>query len=215
MRLAAHAVLAFAALLPIACSAADKPAEFIEGTHYRAVRDPAPADSGKKVTVEEFFWYGCGHCYAFEPALEQWLAKKPADVDFSRVPNSLGRPVGILHGKVYYAADSLKLLDKTHRPFFDAIHQQQRPLDTEASIQAFFGQYILPDVFTGTLTGFAVDSRMRRAEELSKRYGIASTPTLVVGGRYMVNPSMAGGFPQMLKITDFLIDKLRKERKKK
>lgn len=217
-RLLVRALLAVTAVLPIACSAAES-AKYVEGTHYKLVRDPAPAAgaAAKRITVEEFFWYGCGHCYAFEPVVEQWIAKKPADVDFIRVPNSLGRPVGIAHSKVLYTAEALNVFDKIHKPFFDAIHQQHRNLDSEAAIQAFFTQQtgIMPDVFASTYGGFAVDSRVRRAEELSKRYGVASTPTLVIGGRYMVNASTAGGFTEMLKITDFLIDKTRKQQAKK
>ena len=216
MRLLVRALIALATVLPIACSAADG-GKYVEGTHYKLARDPAPAGSSKRIAVEEFFWYGCGHCYAFEPAIEAWKAKKPADVDFVRVPNSLGRPVGIAHSKVLYTAESLNVMDKVHKAFFAAIHQQRRNLDSEAAIQAFFTEQtgIMPDVFNSTYSGFAVDSRVRRAEELSKRYGVASTPTLVIDGRYLVNASMAGGFEQMLKITDFLIEKTRKLRTKK
>ena len=216
MRIFARALLAFSALLPIACSAAES-GKYVEGTHYKLVREPAPAGNSQRITVEEFFWYGCGHCFAFEPSIEAWAAKKPADVDFIRVPNSLGRPVGIAHSKVLYTAEALNLMDKIHRPFFTAIHQQQRNLDSEAAIQAFFTEKtgIMPDVFNSTYSGFAVDSRVRRAEELAKRYGVSSTPSLVVGGRYIIIASTAGGFSEMLKITDFLIEKTRKLRPKK
>src|SRR4051812_5267045 len=40
---------------------------------------PRPAAAaGGKVEVNEVFWYGCGHCYALDPALESWKASKPA-----------------------------------------------------------------------------------------------------------------------------------------
>lgn len=216
MRFIARALLALTALLPIACTAAsDEP--YKEGTHYKLVREvSAPADS-KRIRVEEFFWYGCGHCYAFEPEVEKWAARKAADVDFVQIPNSLGRPVGLTHSKVFYTAEALNLMDKIHRPFFDAIHQEHQNLDTEAEVQAFFNQKtgLLPDVFNSTFNGFAVDSRVRRAEALARQYGVASTPSLVVDGRYIVNASMTGGFPEMIKVLDFLVDKARKERKKK
>ena len=78
MRLFARALIAVVAILPIACSAATPAPAYTEGTNYKIVREPAPS-GGKRIAVEEFFWYGCGHCYAFEPTLEKWLAKKPAD----------------------------------------------------------------------------------------------------------------------------------------
>lgn len=216
MRLLATALIAATTLLPIACTAADE-TPYTEGTDYKQVREPATAPGSKRITVEEFFWYGCGHCYAFEPTLEAWAAKAPADVDFIRVPNSLGRPVGIIHSRVYYTAEALNLVDKIHRPFFDGIHQQQLNLDSEAAIQAFFTDKVgvMPDVFNSTFNGFAVDSRVRRAEALARQYGIASTPTLVVNGRYQINASMTHGFDGMLKVADYLINKIRNERKKK
>ncbi len=217
MRPIVRALLAAAALLPLACSAADAPAAYTEGKEYKLVRNPTPHPGGKHVVVEEFFWYGCPHCYAFEPVLGKWVDDKPSDVDFVRVPNSLGRPVGNLHSKTYYTAEELKLLPKLHLPVFQAIHDEHRELATEADIQAFFSEKtgIMPEVFSSTFNGKAVDAKVRRSEELAVQYGVASTPTLVVDGRYMLNASMAGGFPQLLKVLDFVVDKARAERKKK
>lgn len=217
MRLIARVLLAAAALLPIACSAADTTPAYTEGKEYKLARETVAVPDKKRIQVEEFFWYGCGHCYAFEPTLEAWAAKKPADVDLVRVPNSLGRPVGLLHSRTFYAAESLNVLGKSHRAFFDAIHQQNMNLADDASIAAFFNRTtgVMPDVFISTLNGFAVDSRVRRAEGLARTYGIASTPTLVVDGRYIISATVQGGFTEMLKITDFLVAKIREERKKK
>lgn len=215
MRLRLRAAL-FAALslLTFACSAQSGVASFKEGEHYRPVREAqAPADPAR-ITVEEFFWYGCGHCYNFAPKLEPWKAKLPADVDFQRVPNSLGRPVGMLHSKAYYTAEQLKILNPMHMKLFEAMHVRNQPLANEAQILAVFeGQTpIAPSVIENTFRGFAVDARVRRAEALSRSYGVSSTPTLVVGGKYYTNPTLAGGFDAMLEIADHLIAKVRAER---
>lgn len=211
------ALIALTALMPLACTAADDSPAYIEGKHYKKVRESASAPGNKRIIVEEFFWYGCGHCYAFEPFVEKWLAKKPDDVEFNRMPNSLGRPIGMIHSQTYYTAEALNLLDKVHRPFFDANQPGGPRLDSAAAIQAFFTEKtgVMPDVFTSTFNGFAVDSRVRRAEALAKQYAVASTPTVVVDGRYQINASTAGGFPEMVNIMDFLINKVRKERSKK
>jgi protein dithiol oxidoreductase (disulfide-forming) len=206
--------LTLSLLASAACSAEPAAAEFKEGTHYKKVREAqAPADP-RRVTVEEFFWYGCGFCYRFEPALEGWAARRPADVDFIQVPNSLGRPEGILHSKAYYAAEALGVLGKMHPQIFAAMHERRFPLNTESQIATLFETQssVLPDVFAATFNGFAVDSRVRRAEALSRSYGISSTPTIVVGGTYYTNPGLAGDFQQMLRLTDHLIAKVRKER---
>lgn len=215
MKIITRALLAIFALLPIACTAASDET-YKEGTHYKLVREiTAPLDP-KRIEVNEFFWYGCPHCFHLEPELEKWLKLKPADVDFSRVPNSLGRPIGLLHSKSFYTADTLNVLDKIHLPLFSAIHNERQQMASDAEVAAFFNAKtgILPDVVIGTLNGFAVDSRVRRAEALAKQFGIASTPTIVVDGRWQTDVTKAGGNTQVLKVVDFLIAKARKERKK-
>lgn len=216
MRFLAHACLALTALLPIACSAAET-ASYTEGKQYNKVREASRPADPKRIVVEEFFWYGCGHCFAFEGPIEKWAAQKAADVDFVRVPNSLGRPVGMIHTRAFYTAESLNILDKVHRPLFEAIHNQHRNLDTQESLQAFFAEKtgVLPDIFNNTFGGFAVDSRARSAEARAKQYAVASTPSIVVDGRYVINATSAGSFTEMLKVTDFLVNKVRSERKKK
>lgn len=221
MRLLARALLSVVSLLPLACSAADAPAaaapEIKEDVQYKRVpAEQKPADP-RRIEVDEFFWYGCPHCYHLDPEIYKWLPTKPADVDFVRVPNSLGRPEGMLHSKAFYTAQVLNLGEKIHRPLFDAIHKSHTPMVTEADIQAFFTAQsgVLPDVFTGTFRGFAVDSQVRRAEDLAKTYAISSVPTIVVGGKYYTNGTLAGDFPKVMQTVDFLINKIRQERKAK
>lgn len=215
MRLITCLILSAAALLPLACSATDAPSAYKEGIEYARVRQAQAPANPKRIEVAEFFWYGCPHCYDFDPYITDWAAHKPADVDFVRVPNSLGRPSGILDDKAFYTAEVLNFGDKLHKPFFDAIHKYNQPMNTEAQIQAFFTAQtgIMPGIFNSTFEGFAVDTRVRRAEELAQSYGIASVPAIVVGGEYTTNGGMAGGFPQVLKVVDFLVTKVRQERK--
>ncbi|SFF24592.1 thiol:disulfide interchange protein DsbA [Fontimonas thermophila] len=201
-------------LLAFACSAGDSQGTFTEGKDYKRVREvQAPADP-KRIEVNEFFWYGCPHCYAFDPAIEAWAKTRPGDVDFVRVPTTLGRPEGRLHAKAFYTAEILNALDAMHPALFDTLHKQHQPLNGEAQIQALFNRTtgVLPDVFSATFNGFAVDARVRKAEQLAMSYGITSVPTLVVGGTYVTSPAMAHGFTEATRVLDFLIDKVRKER---
>ena len=200
------------ALTALACSAQD--AQYTEGKQYKKVREiQQPADK-KRILVEEFFWYGCPHCYALDPEIHKWSTTKPADVDFVRVPNPLGRAVGALHAKAYYTAESLNALDKMHPALFDAIHKGGQQLDNEAQIAAVFNRTLglMPDLFSNTFKGFAVDARFRKSEQLSKDYGITSVPVVVVGGKYMTSAAMAGSYDTMLKVVDSLVVKVRKER---
>lgn len=189
---------------------------FKEGEQYKIVREVQKPIDPKRITVEEAFWYGCQHCFHFDPVIEAWKKSKPADVDFSRLPSSLGHPQGVIHQKAFYTAQSLNVGDKIHKPLFDGIHEQQQPLFTQDAIRLLFIREagVAPDVFDGTFSGFAVDSQVRRADALLRAYGVASVPALVVGGKYTTNASMAGGFDGMIKVCNFLIDKVRQERRK-
>ena len=190
---------------------------YTEGTQFAKVRAvQAPVDA-KRITVEEFFWYGCPHCYHLDSYVEAWRGTKPGDVDFARVPNSLGRDEGIIHDKVFYTAEVLGLSDKIHKPLFTAIHEQHQQLFTQTSLQTFFTAMtgVLPDVFNNTFNGFAVGTKVTRAENLAKAYGVASVPTIVVGGKYYTNVAMAGGPDQTFNVVNFLVAKVRAERKGK
>jgi thiol:disulfide interchange protein DsbA len=206
----------FAAALSLsafACSAADS-AKFEEGKQYKQVRETAAPIDAKRIEVAEFFWYGCPHCYAFEPTLHDWEKTKPADVDLVRYPNSLGHPVGLLHSRAFYTEQALNVFAKMHQPLFDAIHNDPGELGSEAKLAALFQSKagISPDVFSGTFNSFVVDAQVNKAELQARAYGVTSTPTIVVGGKYMTGPAMAGGLDDTIKVINFLIDKVRKER---
>ena len=212
MRNFIRGVCAALAFVAFAASAAD-PA-FENGKQYKPVREAVKPDDVKRILVQEFFWYGCPHCYHLEPALEAWAAHKPADVDFVRVPNSLGRPQGMVHSKTFYTIDALNLQDKMHRAVFDGIHRDHLPLDTQDAMRDFFVKTagIKPDVFDATFSGFAVDSQVRRAENLTQQFAISAVPTVVVGGEYYTNAGMTGDFDKLIQCISFLVDKVRNER---
>lgn len=208
--LARGGLAAMFGLFAVACSAADPSPAYQLGKEYRQVREiQAPADP-KRITVEEFFWYGCPHCFHLEPEVAAWLPKKAGDVDFSRVPNTLGRPEGEVHARAFYIAQNLGIADKVHKPLFDAIHVQHYPMSSLESIRALFVEVagIKPADFDGIANSFVVDSGLRRADVSARTYGITSVPQLVIGGKYIV-----GAQPDTMKVVDFVIDKIRKERK--
>ncbi len=210
------ALVASLALLTFACSANEPAQQFEEGKHYKRVKTAATPADPKRITVEEFFWYGCEHCYNFESFIKAWVAKKPADVDFVAVPASLGRPQGKVHQQAFYTAEVLNVTDKIHTPLFQAIHGQRRNLSTQDALRDFFSQQsgVLPEVFDSTFSGFAVNSRVGKAEQLARDYLISSVPTVVVGGAYQTNSTLAGEFSKVIEVVDFLVDKVRKERQR-
>lgn len=201
---------------------------YAEGRHYARVPGPSLPDpklDPKKITVEEFFWYGCPHCYRLEPLLKDWRKKLPADAVFVRVPNSLGRPDGELHERAFYTAELLGIEERIHQPIMDALVRDHMPLVTPDAIRDFFvnGQKVSAKDYDGAVNSFMVDSAMRRADELSVNYRITGVPTIVVGGRYTTEIGAPGImdarlseaelYAKMLKVVDFLVAKVRDENK--
>jgi len=202
------------ALTPLACSA-QATGNYTEGKEFKKVNEVVPPADAKRVTVEEFFWYGCPHCFHLDPIIEAWKAKKGPDVDFQRVPNTLGSPTGELHMRAFYIAEALKVSDKIHKPLFDAIHVMRQPMSTTDSIKGLFQREagVSPADYDKNTSSFLVDSRMRRAQQLAKSYVITSVPTIVVGGKYATSAVQAGSPEKALQVVDFLIEKIKKERK--
>lgn len=215
MQILARALMALTALLPLACTAADAP-KYEFNTHYKAVRQPQPTADPSKIEVMEVFSYGCPHCMQFEPYLEKWLAKKPADVAFVRLPHTLGAPAGIIRNKAMYTAQMLGVLEPFHRALFGAIHGQSKLMSTVEEVRGLFVQStgLKAEDFDGAYGGFAVDSKFRIGENTIREMGIASVPTVVVEGKYYASPRTGGGFPEVLAITDFLVEQARRERGK-
>ena len=200
-----------ALLLPFAASAAT-PAAPVEGTDYEVIANGAPYEPvAGRIEVVEVFGYTCPHCAHFEPMLEAWKAKQPADVNLVRVAAPFGgwwQPFA----KAYYAAESLGLVEKTHAAMFNAIHathtlpgEGQPP--NEAAIGQFYAKYGAdPKQFVDAMHSFATDAKLNRGKQFMLASGVQQTPTLVINGKYRV---IGKSFDDMLRITDALIARER------
>lgn len=210
----ARLLVVLAALSPLACTAAD-PSKFELGTHYKALAQPQATSDPSKIEVMEVFAYSCPHCYAFDPFLKKWLEKKAADVNFVRLPHTLGQPANINRNKAFYAAQMLGVLDKFHPALFEAIHKDNQPAASPEELRDLFAKKLGVSAkdFDGAYGSFAVDAGFRRGEGLIHDMAIASVPTLVIEGRYYTSPRTGGGFPEMLAVTDWLVEQARAQRK--
>ena len=194
----------------LSCSAAEEAAEnYVAGTHYDLISPPVRAVDPSKIEVAEFFWYGCGHCYSFEPVLEQWKKTLPEDVSFRGIP-AVWREVMELHAKAYYTAEALGVLDTMHPVIFQAMNVDKKPLASEAEVAALFKTNGVSEAdFTKAFNSFGVSSQVRQGVATGKAAKITGTPALIVNGKYQVSGRKAGGQAGMLKVVDFLIEKER------
>lgn len=176
---------------------------------YTELKTPQPVETSGKVEVVEFFWYGCPSCYKFEPALESWLPKLPSDVVFRRVPAILSARWS-LDAEIFYALDALGLVEKLHRPFFDAIHRDRLKTDNAGALAAWLrSKGADPQRFEQARKSFGVQAKVRRAAQLSASFQIEGVPTLAIQGRYTVSAGHGPAFDEMLATADKLIARAR------
>lgn len=177
---------------------------------YTALQTALPVEFPGKVEVAEFFWYGCIHCYNLEPALEAWVPKLPADAYFRRIP-AVFNERWALDATIYYAFEVLGVVDKLHRPFFDAIHKDRLKTDNQAALSEWLtknGQD--PRKFDATMKSFGVQSKTRRAAQLTGASRIDGTPALMIQGRYTISADQGRSREGMLANADRLIPVARK-----
>ncbi|MEO8064983.1 MAG: thiol:disulfide interchange protein DsbA/DsbL [Pseudomonadota bacterium] len=180
------------------------------GTNYTLLETPHPPAVGPgKVEVVEVFWYGCGHCYALDPALESWKTGKPEFIEFVRVPVVWG-PSHRQHAKLFYTIQALNRPD-LHAKIFDAIHRGGKPLaaqtDEEARvIQMEFlkDQGVSEKSFNAAYDSMPVEANVQRARDLTEQFAVASVPLVIVNGKYETGVGPAGGAPQLLSLINDL-----------
>ena len=200
-----------ALLLPLSLHAAP-PEAYVEGTHYMRLPEPVRTANPDRIEVVEVFWYGCIHCFHFDPMLERWRAELPKDVDFHRSPALWNKPMAI-HAQAFYAAQALGVLDRMHEPLFRALNEERKRLDTEDELAAFFAEHGVPDAdFRKAFNSFGVQASVKQADARARSYRVSGTPEVIVNGKYSLSARTAGSPENMLKVMDFLIAKERSER---
>lgn len=192
----------------VATDAAGSPTtgRFELGAHYQRLSPTQPTSSNPdQVEVCEVFWYGCPHCYNFDPLLEQWRGQQPDHVSFVRVP-AVWNPLLQLHARAFYTAEALGKGAETHAELFREIHERRNDLDSEAKLTEFFGRFgVDAAAFKAAFDSFAVQAKLQRADELSRRYRIGSVPTMVVNGKYTTDATQAGSYEELLALVDELV----------
>jgi thiol:disulfide interchange protein DsbA len=183
--------------------------KYQEGVHYFKIDQvPAQTDS-KTVEVTEVFSYGCSHCNAFEPYMQNWKKNKADNVILNRLPVAFGRKAWELMARGYIAAEMMGIADKSHVAMMDAIWKQRkqfRSVDDLADFYSGFG--VEKTSYIAHFQSFAADSQLRKSQRDVQLFGVTGTPTLVVNRKYRIASNKdVGDFDVMLDVVDFLVAK--------
>ena len=180
------------------------------GVDYVVLKSELPVETPGKIEVIEFFWYGCPHCYTLEPLIETWVRKLPPDAQFRRVP-AVFNDRWARDAAIYYAFEALGVLDRVHRPLFDAIHRDGLRTDSGPALgQWLQKQGVDTKKFDEVARSFGVQSKVRRAAQLSVAFRIDGTPAMAVHGRFTVGAEQSRDQGVMLGTVDHLIGLVRK-----
>lgn len=195
--------------LPLVACHAEVAEPYKAGVNYEVLPEPVATADPSKIEVVEVFWYGCSHCYAFEPKLNPWVAALPEDVNFVRVP-AVWHPTMAMHAKAYYTARALKVVDDLHEHIFEAMNLKKQKLKNEDEIAKLFeGQGVDPERFSKVFNSKGIEMAVDLATSKQQRYRIQGTPEMVVNGKYRISSRENGSQEGMLKVAAYLIKKER------
>ena len=194
--------LVFILFLLVAPIQAQNEWKFENNKHYRTLSlAEGVASLNDEIEVIEVFAYSCNHCFNFETNIELFEKTKAQYIDFKRMPVVFNEAYK-MHARMFYTAESLGILDVMHNKIFTAFHLDRKQMNTEAEIfELFSEQGISKDQFENRFRSFTVESKVNRAERLTRKYKIRSTPTMVVNGKYTSNGPSTRTFEDMIAVT--------------
>jgi len=204
----------FAALIGLvvgfSVTASSVAAGYTEGKEYVVLAERVVPPNPNKIEVAEFFSYACPHCYKFEPILQAWAKKLPADVVLVQTHVSFNRPDWANYQRGYYTISSLGVKDKVQEAIFNSIYIANKNLSGAQDWADFLSLYGVDKQKTlSTFNSFGVNSQVKQAEARTRDFKIPSTPAVIVDGRFRVD---VANHEEMVKVAQFLIDKVRAER---
>ncbi len=177
---------------------------FEQGRHYIELEAPTnvPTD---RVVVTEAFAYPCPACRNFLPIMTDWADNAPSFVEVERLPIVL-RPSWEPFARAYYTAQAMGLGHEAHEVTFKALHDERQPIRSMQDIGKLYEPFgVDANEFVAMSESFAVESQMGRNRTEVRRFGIRSTPGIVVQGKWRMNLNEFGSYQEMMQAVDELV----------
>ena len=202
-------VLALVWLLVGACVAAPALAQG-RNDDYREIPQQ-PVETGEKIEVIDFFFYGCQYCNELLPRLERWRRGKPADVVYRHIP-VVRHDSWVPLAKTYYTLEAMGEVERLHPAVFHSYHVEDLYMSQEKVIAEWAAKHGLDrDKFMAIYRSDDTRQKVERARKQTVEYDIQGTPSLVVDGRFLTD----GSSPKTIDVLDRMIRIARQQREKK
>ncbi len=196
--------LLFSFLLFLPTAYAD---QFTEGIDYVKIEPPVKTSHPDKVVITEMFWYGCPHCFRFEPYVNKLKTELPPGVVLEQVPSVLN-PGWMEHARAFFALKLMGENEKVHEKLFNAIHIKRMRLNNADALADFVaGLGVDKNKFLDYFHSFAVDTMVRKSRQKERKYGHNGVPAIIIDGKYRTSGSMTGSNARMIQVIKFLVNK--------
>jgi len=197
-------------MLACVCLALPAAAQSKTDADYREIPQQ-PVETGDKIEVIDFFFYGCQYCNELLPRLERWRRSKPADVELRHIP-VVRHDSWVPLAKTYFTLEAMGEVERLHSAVFHGYHVEDLYMSQEKVISEWAAKHGLdPDKFMAIYRSDETRRKVDRARKQTMDYDIQGTPSLVVDGRYLTDGSSA----KTIDILDRMIRIARQQREKK
>jgi protein dithiol oxidoreductase (disulfide-forming) len=185
--------------------------DLLEEADYRVI-PPQPLADPHRIEVVEFFYYGCRWCNELQPYLDEWLRRKPADVDFRYQP-AIRNTRWLVLTKAFFALQALGELPRLHTRVYRAYHRDDVNLEDEAVLTGWaLKQGIQLKPFEQLMRSSEVMAKVEAARMDTYAYQVETTPSVVVNGRYLTSSGMTGGVVELMRVVEDLVVYARQQR---
>lgn len=199
---------------------------WVEGKNYYVIQPAQPKVTGTdKVEVVEVFSFGCPACNHAHKLVDKMRAALPSYATMAYLPAGF-RPDEnwTVYQRAWYAAKALGVAEKSYDTLFETTWdsgetatydlgtgrpkpKSQWP-DINDIAQVYASKFDVPAKdFAAVAESFTINTKMKRADELVKSYGVTGTPSFVVDGKYRFDFRSAGGYTQAIDLAKWLAAK--------
>jgi len=189
--------------------------------HFAVADEPALQLPYREVAKQEFdqkkvyifFSFGCTVCASYDRALDRWAATMPEGWTAEFVPVAVPEKGSYMAARAYYA-----VLDADPRrigPFmtsaYSLVHDHGMALDDEQT----WKKAVAAANVQGFEKAWAGVTQVRLESALAKllTYGVDATPSIAIGGQYVITPDNVNGDNNMfLQLANGMVSKVIQNR---